>query len=59
LDAPGGPLELQHVFDGLARELPAAVEREFPGTTQTPLLMNNLVRPLYLRLAASESSAAN
>jgi len=50
LQANGGPLELKDAFAGLQSEVAKYVEATFPGTTQTPVLVNNLAAPLYLRL---------
>ncbi|HEX5103908.1 MAG TPA: caspase family protein [Pirellulaceae bacterium] len=54
LNAEGGSLELKQVFDVLERDVPRYIERAFPGTTQTPLMLSNLSAPLYLRLGPSE-----
>jgi hypothetical protein len=52
LQSNGGPLELKDAFASLRSDVAKYVEATFPGTTQTPVLVNNLVAPLYLRLPA-------
>ncbi len=43
-----GPVTLATAFKHLQKELPAYVERRFPGTTQTPVLVDDITPPLYL-----------
>jgi hypothetical protein len=50
LQADSRPLELKDAFAGLQSDVAKYVEATFPGTTQTPVLVNNLASPLYLRL---------
>ncbi len=40
---------LQAAYEYLQREVPAYVEREFPGVTQTPVLADHTTPPVYLR----------
>lgn len=44
-----GPVTLATAFKHLQKELPAYVERRFPGTTQTPVLVDDIRPQLYLR----------
>lgn len=43
-----GQVTLTEAFADLQRQVAAYVERAFPGTTQTPVLINNLSPPFYL-----------
>jgi hypothetical protein len=45
----GGPITLPDAYGQLRRLVPEYVERNFPGTTQTPLLIDNTTPPLFLR----------
>ena len=49
LASGAGPLTLDGVFQALKQQVAAYVEQTFPGTTQTPVLINNTTPPLYLR----------
>lgn len=49
LTTASGPLTLSQAFDGLKGQVAAYVERQFPGGTQTPLLIEHLTPPFYLR----------
>jgi hypothetical protein len=53
LQAGSEPLELREVHARLQSSVAEYVEKAFPGTTQTPLLMDNLAAPLLLRPAAN------
>jgi len=44
-----GPLTLTETFDHLKIQVPAYVKQKFPGTTQTPVLINHLTGQLHLR----------
>ncbi len=44
-----GPLTLAAAYENLKRQVAAYVERNFLGTTQTPVLVDNLSPPFYLR----------
>jgi hypothetical protein len=44
-----GPLTLGAAYENLKRQVAAYVERNFLGTTQTPVLVDNLSPPFYLR----------
>jgi uncharacterized caspase-like protein len=49
LSANPGAVTLDMAYQNLKREVAAYVERTFPGTTQTPVLVNNMTPPFYLR----------
>ncbi len=49
LRSASGPVTLSDAYDALRPRVAEYVERTFPGTTQTPVLVNNLSRPFYLR----------
>ena len=44
-----GPVSLRDVFSLLKLSVAQYVEKNFPGTTQTPILVDNLTGPFYLR----------
>ncbi len=44
-----GPVTLTDAFNYLKTEVPAFVEKNVPGTTQTPVLVDQTTPPLYLR----------
>lgn len=45
----GGPLTLAAAFDAVKNQVAQYVETNFPGTTQTPVLIDNTTSPIYLR----------
>jgi hypothetical protein len=49
MSAAPGPLTLAAAYENLKRQVAAYVERNFLGTTQTPVLVDNLSPPFYLR----------
>jgi hypothetical protein len=49
LRAGNGPLTLKQAFDGLKPPLTAYVARAFPTDDQTPILIDDLTPPFYLR----------
>jgi hypothetical protein len=49
MSAAPGPLTLAAAYENLKRQVAAYVERNFVGTTQTPVLVDNLSPPFYLR----------
>jgi hypothetical protein len=40
---------LTQAFEYVKVQVPAYVEKTYPGTTQTPVLVDQTTRPLYLR----------
>jgi hypothetical protein len=44
-----GPVTLTQAFEYVKVQVPAYVEKTYPGTTQTPVLVDQTTRPLYLR----------
>jgi uncharacterized caspase-like protein len=50
--AGDGPLTLDAAYQGLKPPLAAYIARTFPSVTQTPVLINDLVRPFSLRPGA-------
>ena len=44
-----GPLTLPAAFDSVKNQVAQYVETNFPGTTQTPVLIDNTTSPIYLR----------
>ncbi|MCA9123421.1 MAG: caspase family protein [Planctomycetaceae bacterium] len=49
LQAGSTPLTLTDSFAQLKRDVTEYVERQFPGVTQTPVLIDNLSEPFFLR----------
>jgi hypothetical protein len=49
LQAGSTPLTLSDSFEQLKREVTEYVARQFPGVTQTPVLIDNLSGPFFLR----------
>ena len=49
LATPGAPLTLAAVHAELVRRVPKYVESRFPGATQTPVLIDQIAPPFYLR----------
>lgn len=50
LRSSNGPVSLQDAYRMLQQSVPAYVERAFPGSTQTPILVDYTTPPLYLRV---------
>ena len=50
LSRGNGPVTLKEVADDLAKKVPQFVEQNFPGTTQTPVFVDQTTPPVYLRL---------
>ena len=44
-----GPVTLEAAYQYVLREVPKYVEKRFPGTTQTPVLVNHTTPPVYIR----------
>ena len=44
-----GPITLSDAFAQLKDQVARYVEEKFPGTTQSPVLVNDLTGPFYLR----------
>lgn len=44
-----GPISLPEMWEGLKEKVAAYVEQSFPGSTQTPVLIDHTTPPLYLR----------
>jgi len=49
LNRSSGSLTLDAAFENLKREVADYVELAFPGSTQTPFLIDNMTPPFYLR----------
>jgi uncharacterized caspase-like protein len=49
LQTASGRLSLQEAYNHLKRDVPLYVQQRFPGTTQTPVLIDNTSSPLFLR----------
>ncbi|HUT93090.1 MAG TPA: DUF4384 domain-containing protein [Thermoguttaceae bacterium] len=49
LSAQSGAVTLPSVYENLKRQVASYVEQAFPGTTQTPVLVDNMTPPFYLR----------
>jgi len=50
LEQGNGPITLTQAFEHLKIQVPAYVEKQFPGTTQTPVLVKAPNTKVYLRL---------
>lgn len=44
-----GQISLPEMWEGLKGKVAAYVEQNFPGSTQTPVLIDYTTPPLYLR----------
>jgi uncharacterized caspase-like protein len=44
-----GTTTIQDAYDNLKGKVPAYVEKEFPGTTQTPLIAGEITPPAYVK----------
>ncbi|HTU22624.1 MAG TPA: hypothetical protein VMF69_11175, partial [Gemmataceae bacterium] len=44
-----GAVTLAQAYDNLKSKVPAYVEKEFPGTTQTPLVAGEIAPPAYVK----------
>lgn len=53
LQSGNEPLELREAFARLQASVAEYVEKTFPGTTQTPVLLDNLTAPLLLRTGSN------
>ncbi len=49
LEQANAGVTLQAAYEHLKREVPAYVEKRFPGVTQTPILADQTTPPVYLR----------
>jgi len=49
LEQGNGPITLTQAFEHLKIQVPAYVEKQFPGTTQTPVLVKPPSMKVYLR----------
>jgi len=49
LEAQSGGVTLPTAYENLKRQVGAYVEQAFPGTTQTPVLVDNMTPPFYLQ----------
>jgi hypothetical protein len=49
LEQGSTPLTLQAAYQQLRQDVPAYVEQQFPGATQTPVLIDSTTPPTYLR----------
>jgi len=49
LEAQSGGVTLRTAHENLKRQVAAYVEQAFPGTTQTPVLVDNTTPPFYLQ----------
>jgi hypothetical protein len=50
LSTGSGPVTLTEVAEDLAQKVPQFVQQHYPGTTQTPVFVNQTTPPVYLRL---------
>jgi hypothetical protein len=50
LSSGSGPVTLKEVAEDLAKRVPQFVEQHYPGTTQTPVFVDQTTPPVYLRL---------
>jgi hypothetical protein len=50
LSGGSGPVTLTEAAEYLAENVPQFVQQHYPGTTQTPVFVNQTTPPVYLRL---------